>query len=265
MNKNDLNIVLVQSDILWEDTGRNLVHFSEQIEKIDGPVDLIILPEMFSTGFTANAAQCAEGMNGDSMRFMEKVAGTRECTVLGSLLIKEEDNFYNRLVCMFPDGTFRTYDKRHLFRLSQEYKVIHPGKGKILVPVRDWNCLPLVCYDLRFPVWSKNTYRSGKYEYDLLVYPANWPKSRAHVWRTLLVARAIENQAYVAGVNRIGTDGYGTPHAGGSLVVDPRGVIIAEGDDQERNIRATLSSGELALFRDTFTIGPDWDRFTIET
>jgi len=265
MSRKDLSIVLIQSDIFWEDTGRNLAHFSERINDITSPVDLIVLPEMFSTGFTSNTGQCAETMNGISMQFMEEVARIKECTVIGSLLIQEEQSFYNRLVCMLPDGTFRTYDKRHLFRLSQEYKVIHGGKGKTLIRLSGWNCLPLVCYDLRFPVWSKNAYRDGKYEYDLLVYPANWPKSRAHVWKTLMTARAIENQAYVIGVNRIGTDGYGTPYGGGSLVIDPKGIIIAEAGNEEQNIHAILSSEELDLFRESFKIGLDWDRFTIET
>jgi len=265
MNRKDLRVVLIQSDIFWENAERNLPHFSELVNQIIVPVDLIVLPEMFSTGFTTNIGLCAEEMNGISIRFMEEVARIKACTVIGSLLIKEEQAYYNRLVCMFPDGTFRTYDKRHLFRLSQEYKVMQGGKGKTLVRVNDWNCLPLVCYDLRFPVWSKNAYRDGKYEYDLLVYPANWPKSRAHIWKTLLTARAIENQAYVVGVNRIGTDGYGTLHGGGSLVIDPKGMIIAEAGGEEQNIHTILSSGELELFRESFKIGLDWDRFTIET
>ena len=264
MSRKELNIVLIQSDISWEDAGKNLAHFSERVNAVTGPVDLIVLPEMFNTGFTTNTEHCAETMNGKSIRFMEEVAGIKKCMVIGSLLIKEEAAYYNRLVCMFPDGIFKTYDKRHLFRLSQEYRVIHGGRGKTLVNVNGWSCLPLVCYDLRFPVWSKNLYREGKYEYDLLVYPANWPKSRAHVWKTLLTARAIENQAYVVGVNRIGTDGYGTPHGGGSMVIDPKGIIIAEAGEEEQNIHAVLSAEELDLFRESFKIGLDWDRFTIE-
>jgi omega-amidase len=264
MNRTDLKIVLLQSDIIWEDIGQNLSRFMQRIKGISSPVDLIVLPEMFNTGFTTNTLKCAETMTGDSIRFLEEAARIGKCTVIGSLLIREENSFYNRLICMFPDGTFRTYDKRHLFRLSEEYKVIRGGKGKILVPVRGWNCLPLVCYDLRFPVWSKNAFRDGKYVYDLIVYPSNWPKSRAHVWKTLLTARAIENQAYVVGLNRIGEDGYGTPHGGGSLVIDPKGMIIAEGNEEEQDIEAILSMEELELFRESFKIGLDWDRFTIE-
>jgi predicted amidohydrolase len=264
MNKKDLNVVLLQSDIFWEDIAKNIAHFSVLVDEIREPVDLLILPEMFSTGFTMNTSRCAESMDGTSMHFLNETAGKINCTVIGSLLINEGSGFYNRLVCMFPDGTFLTYDKRHLFRLSEEYKVMQSGSRKIIVQNGDWHFLPLVCYDLRFPVWSRNSYRNGKYEYDLLVYPSNWPQSRANIWKSLLIARAIENQAYVIGVNRIGTDGYGTWHAGHSMVVDPKGVILADAGDKEEILRTTLSMEELNLFRESFKIGLDWDRFVIE-
>jgi predicted amidohydrolase len=265
MSKKDLNIVLLQSDIFWEDVAKNLAHFSSLVNEIREPVDLVVLPEMFSTGFTTNTGKCAETMDGPSMHFLRETAGTKDCTVVGSLLIGEETGFYNRLVCMFPDGTFQTYDKRHLFRLSGEYKVMRGGDKKIVVQKGDWHFLPLVCYDLRFPVWSKNTYRNGKHEYDFLVYPSNWPQSRSYVWRSLLIARAMENQSYVIGVNRIGTDGYGIRYSGNSLVVDPKGIIIAEADEKEETLQATLSMEELDLYRESYKIGLDWDQFTIET
>ncbi len=245
--------------------GKNLAHFSGLINEIREPVDLVVLPEMFNTGFTTNTGKCAETMNGPSMHFLEESAGKLNCTVIGSLLIGEESNFYNRLICMFPDGTFQTYDKRHLFRLSEEYKVMRSGSRKIIVQKGEWHLLPLVCYDLRFPVWSKNNYHHGKYEYDLLVFSSNWPQSRAHVWKSLLIARAIENQAYVIGVNRIGADGFGTRHAGHSLVIDPKGIILADAGDQEEVLHATLSMEELILFREAFKIGLDWDRFIIQS
>ena len=170
MCKKDLNIVLLQSDIFWEDIANNLAHFSMLVKEIREPVDLVILPEMFSTGFTTNIIKCAETMDGPSMHFLRETAGTKNCMIVGSLLIGEETGFYNRLVCMSPDGTFQTYNKRHLFRLTEEYKVMHCGDKKIVVQKGDWHFLPLVCYDLRFPVWSKNTFLNRKYEYDLLVY-----------------------------------------------------------------------------------------------
>ncbi len=265
MSKKDLNIVLLQSDIFWEDAEKNLAHFSSLVDDIREPVDLVVLPEMFSTGFTVNTGKCAETMNGPSMHFLKETAGKRNCMVVGSLLIGEETVFYNRLVCMSPDGTFRTYNKRHLFRLSEEYKVVRAGDKKIIVQKGDWHFLPLVCYDLRFPVWSKNTYRNGKHEYDFLVYPSNWPQSRSYVWRSLLIARAMENQSYVIGVNRIGTDGYGIRYSGNSMVVDPKGIIVAEAGDKEEILQATLSMEELNLYRESTKFGLDWDRFTIET
>jgi omega-amidase len=264
MSNKDLDIVLLQSDILWEDIPGNLAHFSGLVNEIREPVDLVLLPEMFSTGFTTNTAKCAETMDGPSLQFLRETAGSKRCTVIGSLLIGEQGSFYNRLVCMFPDGTFRTYDKRHLFRLSEEHKVMKSGSEKIIVRTGGWNFLPLVCYDLRFPVWSKNTYRNGKHEYDFLVYPSNWPQTRSYVWRSLLVARAMENQAYVIGVNRTGTDGFGIRYSGNSLVVDPKGIIIAEAGEGEEILPATLSLEELNLYRESYKIALDWDRFTLE-
>jgi predicted amidohydrolase len=265
MNKKDLNIILLQSDIFWEDIEKNIAHFSGMVNEIHEETDLIVLPEMFSTGFTTNTVKCGETMTGTAMNFLKETAMKKNCLVIGSLLIGEETSFYNRLVCMSPDGTFQTYDKRHLFRLSEEYKVMNSGSGKTIIQKGGWKFLPLVCYDLRFPVWSKNTFSHGKHEYDFLVYPSNWPQSRSHVWKPLLIARAIENQAYVIGVNRIGTDGYGTRHAGNSLVVDPKGILLAEAGDKEEIVQATLSAEEIDLFRESFKIGLDWDRFTNET
>jgi predicted amidohydrolase len=265
MNKKDLNIVLLQSDIFWENNAKNLAHFSDLVNSIKDPVDLVVLPEMFSTGFTTNCSKCAETMDGPSMHFMKETAKKINSTIIGSLLINEGSGFYNRLICMFPDGIFLTYDKRHLFRLSGEHKVMRSGNRKIIAQIGDWRFLPLVCYDLRFPVWSRNSYQNGKYEYDLLVYPSNWPQSRAQVWKSLLIARAIENQAYVLGVNRIGNDGYGTRHAGHSMVIDPKGIILMDAGDKEEILKTTLSLQELNLFRESFKIGLDWDRFSIES
>ena len=264
MSNKDLNIVILQSDIFWEDAGKNLAHFRSMIDNIRQPADMIILPEMFGTGFTVNTGKCAETMIGPSMQFLEETARTMNCVVVGSLLIHEDKNFYNRLICMFPDRIFQMYDKRHLFRLSEEYKVMHGGNKKVIVQKDDWHFLPLVCYDLRFPVWSKNTYHNGKHEYDLLIYPSNWPQSRVYVWRSLLIARAMENQAYVIGVNRIGTDGYGIRYSGNSIVVDPKGIIISEAGDKEEILQVSLSMKELDLYRESYKIGLDWDRFTIE-
>ncbi|MGA3014729.1 MAG: nitrilase-related carbon-nitrogen hydrolase [Bacteroidales bacterium] len=264
MSKKDLNVVLIQSEIFWEDIDKNLIHFSELLSDVLEPADIVVLPEMFNTGFTTNTQKCAETMEGPTMEFLRYWAGKLNSIVIGSLLIVEGSHFYNRLVCMFPDGIYRTYDKRHLFRLSEEYKVMSSGDDRIIIQKGDWKILPLVCYDLRFPVWSRNTFHNGKYEYDLLVYPSNWPRSRAHVWKSLLVARAIENQAYVIGVNRIGADGFGTGHSGNSIIVDPKGIILADAGEKEILLSVKLSLNELDLFRESFMIGLDWDLFKIE-
>jgi predicted amidohydrolase len=165
---------------------------------------------------------------------------------------------------MHPGGEFETYDKRHLFRLSEEYKLFRGGRQKLVVEVKGWKIAPFICYDMRFPVWTKNTWSEGKYAYDLLVCLANWPSSRAHVWKTLLCARAIENQAYVAGVNRIGNDGHGTGHTGDTMAIDAKGHVMYEAPAGTEEIRTVeFSASDLALFRDSFTVGMDWDYFSI--
>ena len=262
----DLAITLIQPDVSWEDSQKNLSHFRKMIAQRKEPADLILLPEMFNTGFTMHPERCAESMNGPAMQFLRETASGSKCLVIGSILINEEGAFYNRLVAMYPDGSFQYYDKRHLFILSGEDKVMKGGMARIVITWKGWKILPLICYDLRFPVWSRNTWHDGEYGYDLLVYPSNWPASRSHVFRSLLVARAMENVAYVAGVNRVGKDGEGTMYRGGSLVVDPKGKIIANGYTAKNKVLSSvLSAQSLTGFRKSFNIGPGWDAFKIET
>jgi len=261
----DLSITTIQSDIFWEDTPRNLDHFDGLLGTISEPTDLILLPEVFNTGFSINPEKCAETMDGPSVRFLRAKAQEKNAVIMGTLLVREDDGCYNRLVCMHPDGEFETYDKRHLFRLSEEYRIFRSGRQKLIIGIRGWNILPVTCYDLRFPVWCKNTWTEGVYAYDLMVCLANWPSVRAHAWKSLLMARAVENQAYVAGVNRIGTDGNGTGHSGDTRVIDAKGRVLyaaAEGAGEVRTLR--LSADDLALFRDSYTVGMDWDQFTIK-
>lgn len=260
----DLRITLVQSDLAWEDPKSNLQRFRDLLSGIP-ETDLVLLPEMFNTGFSVNPACCAEPPDGPSARFLREMALTKKVAVAGTLITEDHGKYYNRLHFYFPDGTLETYDKRHLFRLSEEYRIISGGSSKKVLSYKGWRLLPLICYDLRFPVWSKNTYMEGEYGYDLLLYLSNWPDSRSYVWHSLLVARAIENQAYVAGVNRVGHDGYNTWHSGGSLVADAKGRIVAEAPPGETSVlTVTLSAADLRLFRDSFTVGMDWDRFTIK-
>lgn len=262
----DLVISLIQCDLFWEDRDRNLDAFKKRMNSISEVPDIIILPEMFNTGFSINPAACAETMDGKTMDFLASQAAKRNCMIIGSLMISEGSAFYNRLICMKPDSTFSHYDKRHLFRIADENKYLKPGNKRIIVEVKGWKIMPLVCYDLRFPVWSKNTFSAeAGFGYDLLVYVANWPQSRAHVWTTLLSARALENQVYVAGVNRTGKDGNGKEHTGDSRVIDPKGFVIAETEPGKESVMtATLSHTELKKVREKHPFGLDWDHFTIE-
>jgi predicted amidohydrolase len=259
----DLKITLVQTDLSWEDREENLARFDGLLERI-GSTDLILLPETFNTGFSINPAKCAEPPDGPSMHFLRQQAARKNAIIMATLLILEEEGCYNRLVCMHPDGHHEIYDKRHLFRLSEEYRIFRGGEKQFITGIKGWNVAAIICYDLRFPVWCRNTWNDGKYGYDLLVCLANWPASRLHVWNTLLAARAIENQAYVAGVNRVGMDGHGTGHAGGSLVADPKGMTrYRAGEDEAHTETVVLSAADLEIFRESFTVGMDWDQFTI--
>lgn len=260
----DLKIALVQTGMFWEAPTKNITHFSGILDRIQNPVDLILLPEMFNTGFTINTGSCGETMDGPSVKFLLNKSAEKGAAIMATLIIREGADYFNRLVCVFPDGRIETYDKRHLFRLLEEYKILKGGDRKTVITIKGWKIHPIICYDLRFPVWSKNTYSEGMYEYDLLVCLANWPNSRAHIWKTLLAARAIENQVYSVGVNRIGNDGHGTYHSGDSLVSDAKGqVIAAAGPGKEEIVEVTLSAQELRLYREAFTVGLDWDSFII--
>ena len=261
----DLNVAFIQSGLSWENKEQNLKRFDKHFAKIKEQVDLIVLPEMFNTGFSINPEAFAEEMDGEGVAYILKKSKDLNSVVIGSLLIRTSEGFVNRLITAHPDGELETYDKRHLFRLSEEYKIINGGDKRLIVKIKDWKIRPLVCYDLRFPVWSKNTYTQGRYEYDVLVYVANWPALRSDVWKSLLVARSIENQVYCIGVNRVGEDGFGTYHSGDSKIVDARGKIITAASPGKEAVKlARLSGQDLELFRESFTLGMAWDRFSIE-
>ncbi|MBA3706782.1 MAG: amidohydrolase, partial [Bacteroidetes bacterium] len=217
----DLKITIIQSNLHWENKEKNLEMFSKKIAAITDATDLIVLPEMFTTGFSMNPKKFAEIMSGPTIEWLKQKAREKKCVITGSFIAEENGNYFNRLVWMNSDGTYNTYDKRHLFRMADEHNHYNFGKSKLVVELKGWKICPLVCYDLRFPVWSRNV----KSEYDVLIYVANWPERRNHHWRTLLLARAIENQCYSIGVNRIGADGNSIAHSGDSTVIDPRGMI----------------------------------------
>jgi len=258
----DLKITIIQSDLFWEDTKKNLKQFDQQLELLDEETDLIVLPEMFNSGFAMSPLRIAEAMNGSTMQWMTRKAADRGCVVTGSLAISEGGRFYNRLIWMNPDGTYQYYNKRHLFRMGNEQQFFAAGEKKIIVEIKGWKICPLICYDLRFPVWSRNRFINDEYAYDLLIYVANWPASREIVWKSLLVARALENMCYVAGVNRIGIDGHGVAHQGDSAVIDFKGRLITTLMPNIKGINTVhLKLSELISFRRNFQVGLDWDQY----
>ncbi len=273
----DLKITLIQSDLYWENKEKNLELFSKKIAAINENTDLIVLPEMFTTGFSMRPEKFAEPMTGTTVNWMKRKAQEKNSAITGSFMCEENGNYYNRLVWMNVDGTFSTYDKRHLFRVGEEDKHYHVGGKKIIVDLKGWKICPLICYDLRFPVWSRNTRMvptsrnqepKQKAEmnaaYDILMFVANWPEKRAHHWKSLLTARAIENQTYVIGVNRIGNDGNGLYHSGDSMVFNAKGEVISKTKphaDAAETI--TLNYRELDEFRKGFPTLVDADAFDI--
>ena len=227
--------------------------------------DLIVLPEMFTTGFTMDARTVAEVPNLTTIRWMRQMAQQTDAVVTGSYVVREGNSFYNRLIWMQPDGQFEAYDKRHLFRMSGEDTVYTAGSQRIIKEWRGWRVCPLVCYDLRFPVWSRNVLPDSPnaFAYDLLLYVANWPAPRQNAWNTLLQARAIENLSYVIGVNRVGTDGNGHDYTGNSAIIDPMGTVLFRQADTEIVHQQTLSLEELQTFRARFPANLDADQFAI--
>lgn len=254
----DLNIALIQSSLYWEDKKANLEQFSLKIKTIDTPVDLIVLPEMYSTGFSMKAIQFAEDVNGPTINWMREHAAKSSCVLTGSLIIKEKDKYFNRLIWMRPDGTYEYYNKRHLFRLANEQDHYTAGTERKIVQLNGWKINLNVCYDLRFPVWSRN-----KGDYDVLLNVANWPAKRSYPWKTLLRARAIENMSYVIGLNRVGNDGNNYYHSGDSAVIKPDGEPLIECSDEEKILTASLSKDDLLKFRERFQFYKDADDFVI--
>jgi omega-amidase len=259
---NNLKITLIQSDLHWENKAKNLEMFSEKISQVLESTDLIILPEMFTTGFSMQPEKFAEDMTGQTVSWMKEKAREKNCVITGSFICEENNKYFNRLVWMRSDGTYSHYDKRHLFSMGDENNHYTSGYERIMEEIKGWNICPLICYDLRFPVWSRNL---ASYPYDLLIYIANWPERRSHPWKTLLLARAIENQCYVVGLNRIGNDNNEIYHSGDSAVINPKGEIISNILPHESFIETvTLNYNELAEFRKVFPVLKDGDRFEIK-
>lgn len=268
MSGGDLRLTLVQADTAWHDPAANRSRHAAALLGRRGATDLVILPETFTTGFSNAAVATAETMDGPSVAWMREQARTLDAAVTGSIQIRDGDAVFNRLVWATPDGAVRHYDKRHLFRMAREQEWYAAGAERLIVEFRGWRICPLVCYDLRFPVFARNriaAQREGELQlaYDLLLFVANWPAPRHAAWRTLLRARAIENLACVAGVNRAGTDGNGHPYLGGSAVIDARGDEVVECDEAPQVADATLSWHALQEHRRRFPAYLDADDFTL--
>ena len=258
--QNELNVVGIQADLIWENPERNLAFFEEKIIRLSKDTDLVVLPEMFTTGFTMKPENVAEKMDGKSVSWMLKMAKEKNFAICGSLVITQKGNFYNRLVFVHPSGKIEIYDKKHSFTLAGEDKVYTSGSEKLIVNYKGWKICPLICYDLRFPVWARNTEN-----YDLLIFMANWPTIRIKAWKTLLKARAIENMSYVIGVNRIGKDANNYQYTGNSLLIDYLGE---ESSNLKKNevgiIKATLFKDKQTRSREKLGFLNDMDAFKIE-
>ena len=251
----DLTLTLIQTDLAWEDIDANLARLTAKIESIAAPTDLIVLPEMFSTGFSMSAPRLAETVAGKAAAWMRRMAAAGGAVVTGSLMIQESGHYYNRLIWARPDGAIEHYDKKHLFRYAGEEKVFTAGARLMTFALKGWRIRPFICYDLRFPVWTRNLRQS----YDLALFVANWPARRSAHWQALLRARAIENQAYAIGVNRVGTDGNGLYYNGCSAVIAPTGEVLLEEIQNERICTLSLDRGLLESYRKEFPVWMDAD------
>lgn len=257
----DISITLLQVPLAWENKSENLLYISKKIEAIVEATDIVVLPEMFSTGFSMNSAALAETMEGESVAWMKTEAAKKNCILCGSLIIKENNSFYNRLIWMRPDGTCSYYNKRHLFRMANENEHYSEGTKKQLVEFKGWKISLQVCYDLRFPVWSRRTEAE---DYDLLIYVANWPERRNHAWKSLLVARSIENQSYVVGVNRVGSDGQNIAYSGDSVALNFLGEVLSQpAATIEFTETIHFSKSDLLEFRKNFPAQLDADDFSL--
>lgn len=253
-----LTVSIVQADLHWHDAGKNREQFTAVLQSLQDRTNLIVLPEMFTTGFTMDAATYAETMDGQSIAWMKEMAADKNASVCGSLIIAENNKYYNRFICVDPSGQEVFYDKRHLFRLANEQQHFAAGNETIIFEINGWRICPMVCYDLRFPVWSRN-----RNNYDLLLYVANWPGRRHHAWESLLRARAIENLSYVIGVNRTGVDGNDLPYSGGSVIIDYLGEELANIGDKVGIATTVLDFAALQKFRDRFAFHRDADDFSL--
>ncbi len=263
----DIKFSLIQTSLVWENKNSNIQLFNEKLNTISNTSDVIVLPEMFTTGFSMNSKELAEGIKDNTAQWLIQKSKEKNACIVGSIITKQNQNFYNTLLFAQPNGNISSYNKRHLFRMAGEHNHYSSGITKSIIEYKQFKILPLICYDLRFPVWSRNKFDKTSPEkatYDILIYVANWPEARYYAWRQLLIARAIENQCYVVGVNRIGTDGTAKTYNGQSLAVNYKGEILA--DLKENDCIETISFNleELYEFRKKFPAGIDADDFELK-
>lgn len=263
-----LHFSLIQSTLFWEDKGANLDMFAQKIKGIEQPTEIIVLPEMFNTGFSMQPEKLAETMEGPTIDWMRRLSFEKRAIITGSLIIEEGGKYFNRLVWMLPNGQLGYYDKRHLFAFAGEDAHYTPGNKRLIASVKGWKINLQICYDLRFPVWARQSHlnedaEKANNEYDVLLYVANWPEKRNHAWKTLLTARAIENQCFTIGVNRVGLDGNNIAHSGNSMVVGPLGEILYHCAYEEDVFHIGLQKEEVTSTRERFPFWKDADDFTI--
>ncbi len=259
----NLIVTLIQTNLHWEDKSSNLKMLEEKIGQIKEKTEVVILPEMFSTGFSMNPEQLAETMDGETVQWMKRIAAFKKIILTGSIIAKENGNYYNRLIWMLPNGQYGIYDKRHRFAFAGEDEHYAAGTKRLIAAVKGWRVNLQICYDLRFPVWARQQLHPEGPEYDILIYVANWPERRTHAWKTLLQARAIENQCYVVGLNRVGNDGNGIYHSGDSMVIDPMGEVLYTKKDEEDIFTIALNKEHLIATRNKLPFLKDADRFLI--
>ena len=258
-----LTFTLIQTNLQWEDKAANLQMLEAKINSIQ-KTEVVVLPEMFSTGFSMKPEQFAETMEGPTVEWMKKISIQHKIILTGSLMIKDNDHYFNRLIWMLPNGSLGYYDKRHCFAFAGEDEHYTAGNKRLIAQVKGWKINLQICYDLRFPVWARQEQNeNGSAEYDVLLYVANWPERRNHAWKTLLTARAIENQSYVIGVNKVGNDGNEIYHSGDSMVIDPLGEILYQKQHKEDVFTITLEKEKLEQIRNKFPFWKDADRFRI--
>lgn len=258
-----LHLAALQLDLAWHDPAANRDKILLMTDQIAGPLDLLLLPEMFPTGFTMSAQEWAEPAEGPTLAWIHRLAGIKGCLVGGSVITEVDGHFYNRFLLVSPDGLVDYYDKRHTFRMAGENEHYTPGQRRVVVEYQGWRMLLLICYDLRFPVWSRNFRREDGMDYDLILCVANWPAPRVSQWETLLMARAIENQCFVAGINRVGEDGNGVPYSGSSMIIDPLGRPLSSAQRQETILLAQLDRAQLEQYREKFPVWMDADAFSL--